>query len=214
MNMILLGPPGCGKGTQAKILIDTCHIPQISTGDILREAIKKGSPLGIEAKIYMDQGSLVPDQLVIGIIEERLQQADCARGFILDGFPRTVAQAEALDSTLSKAGLKLKYVFNIEVVDEELIKRLTGRRICRKCGESFHITFNPPEKEGLCDSCGGELYQRDDDREKTIKNRLKVYEAQTAPLITFYGEKDILHSIDGVGSIEEIKGRLLSVFNT
>lgn len=214
MNMILLGPPGCGKGTQAKILIDTCHIPQISTGDILRGAIKKGSPLGIEAKTYMDQGSLVPDQLVIGIIEERLQQADCVRGFILDGFPRTVAQAEALDSTLSKAGLKLEYVFNIEVVDEELIKRLTGRRVCRKCGESFHITFNPPEKEGLCDSCGGELYQRDDDREETIRNRLKVYQAQTAPLITFYEEKDILHSVDGVGSIEEIKERLLSVFNT
>lgn len=214
MNMILLGPPGCGKGTQAKILIDTYHIPQISTGDILREAIKKGSPLGIEAKTYMDQGSLVPDQLVIGIIEERLQQADCARGFILDGFPRTVAQAEALDTTLSKAGLKLEYVFNIEVVDEELIKRLTGRRVCRKCGESFHITFNPPEKEGLCDSCGGELYQRDDDREETIRNRLKVYQAQTAPLISFYEEKDILHSVDGVGSIEEIKGRLLNIFNT
>jgi adenylate kinase len=212
--MILLGPPGCGKGTQAKILIDTYHIPQISTGDILREAIKKGSPLGIEAKTYMDQGSLVPDQLVIGIIEERLQQADCARGFILDGFPRTVAQAEALDTTLSKAGLKLEYVFNIEVVDEELIKRLTGRRVCRKCGESFHITFNPPEKEGLCDSCGGELYQRDDDREETIRNRLKVYQAQTAPLISFYEEKDILHSVDGVGSIEEIKGRLLNIFNT
>ena len=212
--MILLGPPGCGKGTQAKILIDTCHIPQISTGDILREAIKKGSPLGIEAKTYMDQGSLVPDQLVIGIIEERLQQADCARGFILDGFPRTVAQAEALDSTLSKAGLKLEYVFNIEVVDEELIKRLTGRRVCRKCGESFHITFNPPEKEGLCDSCGGELCQRDDDREETIRNRLKVYQAQTAPLITFYEEKEILHSVDGVGSIEEIKEKLLSIFNT
>ena len=214
MNMILLGPPGCGKGTQAKILIDTYHIPQISTGDILRGAIKKGSPLGIEAKTYMDQGSLVPDQLVIGIIEERLQQADCARGFILDGFPRTVAQAEALDSTLSKAGLKLEYVFNIEVVDEELIKRLTGRRVCRKCGESFHITFNPPEKEGLCDSCGGELCQRDDDREETIRNRLKVYQAQTAPLITFYEEKEILHSVDGVGSIEEIKKRLLSIFNT
>jgi adenylate kinase len=152
--------------------------------------------------------------LVIGIIEERLQQADCARGFILDGFPRTVAQAEALDTTLSKAGLKLEYVFNIEVVDEELIKRLTGRRVCRKCGESFHITFNPPEKEGLCDSCGGELYQRDDDREETIRNRLKVYQAQTAPLISFYEEKDILHSVDGVGSIEEIKGRLLNIFNT
>ncbi|MBW2221329.1 MAG: adenylate kinase [Deltaproteobacteria bacterium] len=214
MNLILLGPPGCGKGTQAKILIDTYHIPQISTGDILREAIKKESPLGIEAKTHMDQGSLVPDHLVIKIIEERLKQTDCNRGFILDGFPRTVAQAEALDTTLSEMGSKLEYVFSIEVDDEELIRRLTGRRVCRKCGESYHIEFNPPRQDGLCDSCQGELYQRDDDKEETIRNRLKVYQDQTSPLISFYQRKDVLHSIDGIGSIEEIKKRLLNIINT
>ena len=213
MNLILLGPPGCGKGTQAKILIDTYHIPQISTGDILREAIKKESPLGIEAKTHMDQGSLVPDHLVIKIIEERLKQADCNRGFILDGFPRTVAQAEALDTTLAGMGSKLECVFSIEVDDEELIKRLTGRRVCRKCGESYHIEFNPPRQEGLCDSCQGELYQRDDDKEETIKNRLKVYQDQTSPLINFYQRKKVLHSVDGIGSIEEIKERLLTIIN-
>ncbi len=213
MNLILLGPPGCGKGTQAKILIDTYHIPQISTGDILREAIKKESPLGIEAKTHMDQGSLVPDHLVIKIIEERLKQADCNRGFVLDGFPRTVAQAEALDTTLAGMGSKLECVFSIEVDDEELIKRLTGRRVCRKCGESYHIEFNPPRQEGLCDSCQGELYQRDDDKEETIKNRLKVYQDQTSPLINFYQRKKVLHSVDGIGSIEEIKERLLTIIN-
>lgn len=214
MNLILLGPPGCGKGTQAKILIDTYHIPQISTGDILREAIKKESPLGIEAKIHMDQGSLVPDHLVIKIMEERLKQADCNRGFVLDGFPRTVAQAEALDTTLSEMGSKLEYVFSIEVDDGELVRRLTGRRVCRKCGESYHIEFNPPRQEGLCDSCQGELYQRDDDKEETIRNRLKVYQDQTSPLISFYQRKDVLHSMDGIGSIEEIKERLLTIINT
>ncbi len=214
MNLILLGPPGCGKGTQAKILIDTYHIPQISTGDILREAIKKESPLGIEAKIHMDQGSLVPDHLVIKIIEERLKQADCNRGFVLDGFPRTVAQAEAMDTTLSEMGSKLEYVFSIEVADGELVRRLTGRRVCRKCGESYHIEFNPPRQEGLCDSCQGELYQRDDDKEETIRNRLKVYQDQTSPLISFYQRTDVLHSMDGIGSIEEIKERLLTIINT
>ena len=213
MNLILLGPPGCGKGTQAKILIDTYHIPQISTGDILREAIKKESPLGVEAKAHMDQGALVPDHLVIKIIEERLKQADCSRGFILDGFPRTVAQAEALETTLSEMGSKLEYVFSIDVDDEELIRRLTGRRVCKKCGESYHIEFNPPRQEGICDSCQGELYQRDDDKEETIRNRLNVYQDQTSPLINFYQRKDLLHSIDGIGSIDEIKGRLLKVIN-
>ena len=213
MNLILLGPPGCGKGTQAKILIDTYHIPQISTGDILREAIKNESPLGVEAKTHMDQGSLVPDHLVIKIIEERLKQADCNRGFVLDGFPRTVAQAEALDTTLSEMGSKLEYVFSIEVDDGELVRRLTGRRVCRKCGESYHIEFNPPRQEGLCDSCQGKLYQRDDDKEETIRNRLKVYQDQTSPLINFYRRKDVLHSMDGVGSIEEIKERLLTIIN-
>ena len=173
MNMILLGPPGCGKGTQAKMLIDAYHIPQISTGDILREAVKRGAPLGLEAKTHMDQGSLVPDSLVIKIIEERLREADCKRGFILDGFPRTTAQAEALEATLSNLGLRLEHVFSIEVGDEELIKRLTGRRICRQCGESYHIIFNPSKKEVVCYSCQGELYKRDDDKEKTIRNRLE-----------------------------------------
>jgi len=213
MNLILLGPPGCGKGTQAKMLIDAYHIPQISTGDILREAVKRGAPLGLEAKTHMDQGLLVPDSLVIKIIEERLREADCKRGFILDGFPRTTAQAEALEATLSTLGIRLEHVFSIEVGDEELIKRLTGRRICRQCGESYHIIFNPSKKEGVCDSCQGELYQRDDDKEKTIRNRLKVYQTQTAPLITFYRGKDILRAIDGIGSIEEIQARITATIN-
>ena len=195
------------------MLIDAYHIPQISTGDILREAVKRGSPLGLEAKSHMDQGSLVPDSLVIKIIEERLREADCKRGFILDGFPRTTAQAEALEATLSNMGLRLEHVFSIEVGDEELIKRLAGRRICRQCGESYHIIFNPSKKEGVCDSCQNELYQRDDDKEKTIRNRLKVYQTQTAPLITFYRGKNILRAIDGIGSIEEIQARITATIN-
>jgi adenylate kinase len=213
MKMILLGPPGCGKGTQAKTLIDTYRIPQISTGDILREAVKSGAPLGLEAKTYMDQGSLVPDHLVIKIIEERLQQADCKHGYILDGFPRTIAQAETLDTTLSKLGLGLEYVLSIEVDEEELIKRLAGRRVCRQCGENYHINFNPPKKEGVCDTCREELYQRDDDKKETIRNRLKVYQAQTAPLIKFYKKKGVLRSIDGIGSIEDIKERIIITIN-
>jgi len=213
MRMMLLGPPGCGKGTQAKILIDTYHIPQISTGDILREALKKGSPLGLGAQTYMDQGLLVPDHLVIKIIEERIQQADCKPGFILDGFPRTATQADAFDTTLSRMGLELEYVISIEVDEEELIKRLTGRRICRQCGESYHIDLNPPKQDGICDTCQGELYQRDDDREETIRNRLKVYQDQTVPLINFYKRKGILHSIDGIGSIEEIAERIIGIIN-
>lgn len=213
MKMILLGPPGCGKGTQAKILIDTYHIPQIATGDILREAVKKGSPLGLEVKTHMDQGLLVPDHLVIKIMEERLQLSDCKRGFILDGFPRTAVQAEALDTTLANLGLELEHVFSIEVDEEELIKRLAGRRVCKQCGESYHLTFNPSKQESVCDTCQGELYQRDDDREETIRNRLKVYQTQTAPLINFYKKKSILRSIDGRGNIEEIRGKIISTIN-
>lgn len=208
MRAILLGPPGCGKGTQAKILIDMYGVPQIATGDILREALKKGTPLGVQAQSYMDKGQLVPDDLVIQIIEERLKQADCGSGFILDGFPRTIAQAEALDKTLTGMGLTLEYVFNIDVGDEELVKRLTGRRICKSCGASYHLAFNPPREDGRCDACQGELYQRDDDKEETIRNRLKVYQAQTAPLIQFYQEQNILSSINGVGSIDQITARL------
>jgi adenylate kinase len=213
MRAILLGPPGCGKGTQAKILIETYHIPQIATGDILREAIAQGTPLGVEAQSYMDNGLLVPDQLVLKIIEGRLKQEDCEDGFILDGFPRTIAQAEALDTTLAVMGLEIEYVLSIEVDDAELIRRLTGRRICRACGESYHVVFNPPEEKGMCDSCQGELYQRDDDKETTIRSRLNVYAEQTAPLIAFYTGKKILYAIKGVGTIEEITTRLKNVIN-
>ena len=213
MRAILLGPPGCGKGTQAKILIDTYHIPQIATGDILREAIAHETPLGVEAQSYMDKGLLVPDQLVIKIIEGRLKQEDCEDGFILDGFPRTIAQAEALHTALAVMRLEIEYVLSIEVDDAELIRRLTGRRICRACGESYHVVSNPPEEKGICDSCQGELYQRDDDKETTIRSRLKVYKEQTAPLIAFYTGKKILYPIKGVGSIEEITIRLKNVIN-
>lgn len=214
MRMILLGPPGCGKGTQAKMLIDTYGIPQISTGDILREELAQKTPLGIEAKTYMDKGALVPDALVIKIIEGRLKKEDCKGGFILDGFPRTLAQAEALETTLAAMKLQIEHVLSIEVDDAELIRRLTGRRICRQCGGSYHLVFNPPRQEGRCDACGGELYQRDDDKEETIRKRLTVYQAQTEPLISFYQKKGILHSIPGVGSIDEIKGKILRALSS
>ena len=204
MNIILLGPPGGGKGTQAKLLTEKYRIPQISTGDILREAVKKGTPLGKNAKAYMDAGKLVPDDVVIGIIEERLKQADCQKGFILDGFPRTVVQAEALNNTLNGMQKKVEHAISITVDGEELIQRLTGRRTCRSCGAMFHVVFNYPKKEGVCDSCSGELYQRDDDKEATIRNRLNVYNQQTSPLIDYYQKKGLLRTIKGVGKIEDI----------
>ncbi|MEJ2364855.1 MAG: adenylate kinase, partial [Deltaproteobacteria bacterium] len=165
MNIILLGPPGAGKGTQAKMLIEEYQIPQISTGDILRGAVKEGTPLGKEAKSFMDQGQLVPDSVVIGIVEERIQEPDCTKGYMLDGFPRTVPQAEALDGMLSKLSVGIDHVVSIEVANDELVKRLTGRRTCRECGAGYHVMFDPPKVEGVCDKCGGELYQRDDDNE-------------------------------------------------
>ena len=204
MDIILLGPPGSGKGTQAQKMVERYHIPQISTGDILRGAVKEQTPLGVEAKGYMDQGKLVPDEVVVGIVRERLKESDCKGGFILDGFPRTVPQAEALDSTLAGMQRAIDHVVSVEVPNEELIKRLTGRRTCRNCGAMYHIIFDPPAKEGVCDRCGGELYQRDDDQEETIKARLQVYEEQTAPLIAYYRGKGLLRAIDGVGAIEEI----------
>lgn len=209
MDLIMLGPPGSGKGTQAKRLSDRFGIPQISTGDILREAVKEGTPLGQEAKRYMDQGKLVPDDVVIGIVKERLKEGDCHKGFILDGFPRTVAQAEALERMLGEMGRGIDHVIDIEVSEEELLRRLTGRRTCRRCGAMYHIVFNPPKQEGICDRCGGELYQRDDDREETIKARLKVYQEQTAPLIDLYQKRGLLRRIEGAGEIEEIEGRIL-----
>ena len=213
MNLILLGPPGAGKGTQAQLMVDRYHIPQISTGDILRAAVKGKTPLGMKAKGFMDQGKLVPDELVIGIIEERLKAADCHPGFILDGFPRTIAQAEALQPILSKMGRSIDHVVNIEVEDEELVRRLTGRRTCKNCGAMFHIVFHAPKREGICDRCGGTLYQREDDKEETIRTRLKEYQKQTSPLIQYYQQKKTLRSIQGVGGQEQIFEQIIRLLD-
>jgi adenylate kinase len=213
MNVILLGPPGAGKGTQAKMLVEEYQIPQISTGDILRAAVKEGSPLGKEAKACMDKGDLVPDSVVIGIVEERIQQPDCAKGYMLDGFPRTVPQAEALDGMLKNLSSQIDHVVSIEVANEELVGRLTGRRTCRDCGVGFHVMFDPPEQEGVCDKCGGELYQRDDDNVETVSSRLEVYESQTLPLIDYYGAQEKIRPIDGVGDIKEIFARVTQVLS-
>jgi adenylate kinase len=208
MNLVLLGPPGAGKGTQAQMIVERFRIPQISTGDILRKAVKEESPLGKEAKAFMDQGKLVPDKVVIGIIDERLRKPDCGPGFILDGFPRTIAQAEALQPILARIGKSIDHVINIEVDPEELVRRLTGRRTCKDCGAMFHILFQPTQREGICDRCGGTLYQREDDKEETIRTRLKEYERQTAPLIQYYQLKGTLRSIQGTGGLEQIFGRI------
>ena len=210
MNLILLGPPGAGKGTQAKILAKKFKIPQISTGDILRGAVKNQTPMGIKAKSYMDAGSLVPDEVVVGIVEERLARPDCAIGFILDGFPRTVGQADALNRTLAGMGKTIEHVISITVDKEELLGRITGRRTCRLCGKGYHLLFDPPKRNGACDECGGELYQRDDDSEETMRNRLDVYEKQTAPLIAYYAQESLLRTICGTGSIEDIQQNLLA----
>jgi adenylate kinase len=211
MNLILLGPPGSGKGTQAQKIAEQYHIPQISTGDILRGAVKERTPLGVEAQGYMDRGKLVPDEVVVGIVRERLMAPDCKKGFILDGFPRTLPQAEALDATLGEMKREIDHVISIEVDNEELLRRLTGRRTCRNCATMYHVIFNPPAKEGICNVCGGELYQRDDDQEATIRARLQVYEDQTAPLIAYYNKKGLLRPIKGVGTIEEIFRNIVKV---
>lgn len=211
MNLILLGPPGAGKGTQAKILIKKYDIPQISTGDILRAAVKEQTPMGIKAKEFMDQGALVTDEVVVGIVEERLTMPDCANGFILDGFPRTVKQADALKSMLEALGKSIDHVISINVDRQDLLERVTGRRTCRNCGKGFHVKFDPPKVSGVCDECGGELYQRDDDSEETMLRRLEVYEDQTAPLIAYYGEESLLRTVYGIGSIDDIQRRLLGI---
>ena len=211
MNIILLGPPGAGKGTQAKMLVEEYQIPQISTGDILRAAVKEGSPLGKEAKACMDKGELVPDSVVIGIVEERIQQPDCTKGYMLDGFPRTVPQAEALDGMLQNLSSQIDHVVSIEVANEELVGRLTGRRTCRDCGAGFHVMFDPPEKEGVCDKCGGELYQRDDDNEATVRSRLATYNQATKPLIDYYAGKGLVRPIAGVGGIDDIFNKICGI---
>ncbi|MEW6386086.1 MAG: adenylate kinase [Thermodesulfobacteriota bacterium] len=213
MNLILLGGPGAGKGTQAKKLIDKYHIPQISTGDILRAAVKDGTPMGKKAKEFMDAGKLVPDEVVIGIVEDRLKQPDCQKGFILDGFPRTVPQAEALDAALAKMGSRLDHVVSIDVDEEALVERLTGRRTCKNaaCGQMFHIKFTPPKQAGVCDKCGGELYQRDDDNETTVRSRLATYNQATKPLIDYYTKKGLVRPIAGVGSIDDIFNKITGI---
>jgi adenylate kinase len=211
MRLVLLGAPGAGKGTQAKKLVDKYGIPQISTGDILRKAVADGTPLGKEAKSSMDKGELVPDSVVIGLVKERLAQDDCKKGYILDGFPRNTAQAEALDAVLAAMKSPITTALSVDVDKNDLMKRLTGRRTCRNCQQMFNVHFTPPQKEGVCDKCGGELYQRDDDKEETIRNRLDVYEQSTAPLIGYYRKKNILRSVQGVGSINDIFKKICSV---
>ncbi|MBU7594005.1 adenylate kinase [Metabacillus halosaccharovorans] len=204
MNLVLMGLPGAGKGTQAERIVEKYNIPHISTGDMFRAAMKEETELGLQAKSFIDKGELVPDEVTIGIVRERLGKNDCQKGFLLDGFPRTVAQADALEGILSELNKQIDYVINIEVNKDILMERLTGRRICKQCGATYHLVFNPPANEGKCDKCGGELYQRADDNEETVANRLEVNLQQTQPLLDFYNEKGYLRNIDGEQDIDMV----------
>ncbi|MCM3790964.1 adenylate kinase [Domibacillus sp. 8LH] len=204
MNLVLMGLPGAGKGTQAEKIVEKYGVPHISTGDMFRAAMKDETELGLKAKSFMDKGELVPDEVTIGIVNERLAKADCEKGFLLDGFPRTVAQAEALEDILFGLNRKIDYVINVEVDQDILMARLTGRRICKACGATYHLEFNPPAKEDTCDRCGGELYQRADDNAETVQNRLDVNVKQTAPLLAFYSEKGYLKNINGQQDINVV----------
>ena len=206
MNLILLGAPGAGKGTQAEILCKKLGIPSISTGNILRAAIKDGTPTGLKAKSYMDAGRLVPDEVIIGIVGERLQQADCAKGCILDGVPRTIAQADAIE----KAGIKIDAVVAIEISEEEILRRMSGRRVCEACGSSYNVEAVPPKVEGLCDNCGGKLIQRKDDTPETVRERLKVYHRETAPLVDFYAERGLLKKVQVADNKEATNAKILA----
>ena len=210
MRVAFLGPPGAGKGTQARDLAQEWGALHLATGDMLREAVATGSPLGREAKTYMDQGALVPDDVIIRMMAERLGAADAGRGFILDGFPRTIAQAEALARLLKDLGQTVDTVVYFDVSEPELLRRLTGRRVCRTCGHSYHVTSNPPKRAGVCDACGGELYQRDDDGEATVRNRLEVYRRQTAPLLDYYRQRNLLVTVSGEGPVVTIRDAIRS----
>jgi adenylate kinase len=213
MRLILLGGPGAGKGTQAKKLVEKYNIPQISTGDILRGAVKNNTELGQKAKSFMDAGELVPDDVIIGIVKDRIQENDCEKGFIFDGFPRTTAQAEELDTMLTELNIKLDSAINFKVSDEVIVARMSGRRTCAQCQAVFNIKFNPPKQEGVCDKCSGELTQRDDEKEDVVRNRLKVYEDQTAPLIDFYNNKGLLKDINGEQEINTIFEEVTNMFD-
>lgn len=211
MKIIMLGAPGAGKGTQAKMIADKYGVPHISTGDIFRANIKNGTELGMEAKKYMDQGLLVPDELTVRILLDRVAQDDCKNGYVLDGFPRTIPQAEVLDSELTKLEDHIDYAINVDVPDENIVKRMSGRRACLTCGATYHIEHVPPKKEGICDVCGSELVLRDDDKPETVKNRLNVYHEQTQPLIDFYTEKGVLKTVDGTVPMEEVFAAITAI---
>ncbi|MBO4990594.1 MAG: adenylate kinase [Firmicutes bacterium] len=211
MKIIMLGAPGAGKGTQAKMIAEKYSVPHVSTGDIFRANIKNGTELGMEAKKYMDQGLLVPDELTVRILLDRVAKDDCKNGYVLDGFPRTIPQAQVLDEALTKLGDKIDYAINVDVPDENIIKRMSGRRACLTCGATYHIEHIPPKKEGICDTCGSELVLRDDDKAETVKNRLDVYHKQTQPLIDFYSEKGVLKAVDGTLPMEEVFAAITAI---
>lgn len=211
MKIIMLGAPGAGKGTQAKKIAEKYKVPHISTGDIFRANIKNGTELGQKAKTYMDQGLLVPDELVVDLVVDRVNQADCASGYVLDGFPRTIPQAEALDKALEELGQRIDYAIDVEVPDENIIRRMAGRRACVDCGATYHMVYAPAKKEGVCDKCGGTLILRDDDKPETVKKRLDVYHEQTQPLIDYYKSEDVLRAVDGTIDIEDVFSEIMKI---
>ena len=211
MKLVMLGAPGAGKGTQANMIAEKYGIPHISTGDIFRANIKEGTDLGKEAKSYMDKGELVPDELTVRLLLDRVSKDDCKDGYVLDGFPRTIPQAEVLEKELEKNGDRIDKAVNVDVPDENIVNRMSGRRSCLKCGATYHIVHIPPRKEGICDNCGSELVQRDDDKEETVKNRLKVYHEQTAPLIEFYSSRNVLETVDGTKPSEDVFANICSI---
>ena len=211
MKIVMLGAPGAGKGTQAKMIADKYSIPHVSTGDIFRANIKEGTALGLEAKSYMDQGKLVPDELTVRILLDRVAKDDCKNGYVLDGFPRTIPQAEVLKDTLAKQNDKIDFAIDVDVPDENIVKRMSGRRACVTCGATYHIEHVPPKKEGICDKCGSELILRDDDKPETVLNRLKVYHEQTQPLIDFYSAEGILKTVDGTIDVKDVFANIVAI---
>lgn len=211
MKIIMLGAPGAGKGTQAKMIADKYGVPHVSTGDIFRANIKNGTELGMEAKKYMDQGLLVPDELTVKILLDRVSQPDCKNGYVLDGFPRTIPQAEVLDKALAELGESIDYAIDVDVPDENIVKRMSGRRACVSCGATYHVVHVPPKKEGICDRCGNELILRDDDKPETVKNRLDVYHKQTQPLIDFYTKKGVLKTVDGTVDMQDVFKAIVAI---